>query len=437
MAEVQGTPDVRMQGSGLPGSGRSFRRHQTITLSLLFVAGVVNFLDRSSLSIANTTVRAEMHLNATEMGWLLSAFSIAYGVAQLPLIGLLDRAGTRAVLGGGLVLWSAAQMLTGFVRGFGSFIVMRVLLGTGEAPFYPAGVRSVREWFTDRTRARATAVMSSSQTFGLAVAPPVLTWTMLALGWRAMFVVLGVAGLAVAIAWIVLHRARMHTEFAEEEMAADAAAHSPVGAWRALLRQRTSWGMMLGWGGINYTVWLYLAWLPSYLQEQRHLSLAKTGWVAAIPFLAGAAGMLSSGVLSDTLVKRGEPLTRVHRRNIVAGMIVSALSTFVVARSQTTVEAVAGISAAIFCIHFAGTSGWGYVQAVSPLRYVASLGALQNFASFMIASAAPVITGWLLDRTHSFTIALGVCSAMALLGALSYATLAAPDGMRLDEATKG
>jgi MFS transporter, ACS family, L-galactonate transporter len=410
--------------------GRSLRGHQAITLALLFLAGVVNFLDRSSLSIANTTVRAEMHLNATQMGWLLSAFSLAYGVAQLPLIGLLDRAGTRAMLGGGLVLWSAAQMLTGFVRGFPAFIALRVLLGTGEAPFYPSGIRSTREWFTPRTRARATAVMSSSQTIGLAVAPPILTWIMLSLGWRAMFVVLGAAGLVVAVAWIALHRARRDTEFREPEPPPPIA---PEAAWKALIRQRTVWGMMLGWGGINYTVWLYLAWLPGYLQQQRHLSLAKTGLVAAVPFVAGAFGMLLSGVLSDRWAHAGVPLTKVHRRNIIGGMVVSALSTFLVARSATTVEAVAGISMAIFCIHFAGTSGWGYVQAVSPLRYVASLGALQNFASFMIASAAPVLTGWLLDRTHSFTIALGVCSAVALLGALSYATLAAPSGMHLEQ----
>jgi MFS transporter, ACS family, L-galactonate transporter len=125
-------------------------------------------------------------------------------------------------------------------------------------------------------------------------------------------------------------------------------------------------------------------------------------------------------------------LTRVHRRNIVGGMAVSALSTFLVARSHTTVEAVAGISTAMFCIHFAGTSGWGYVQTISPLRYVASLSALQNCAGLLIASAAPVLTGWLLDRTHSFTLALGVCSAVTLLGALSYATLAAPSGMQIE-----
>ena len=144
-----------------------------MTLGLLFAAGVVNFLDRSSLAIANTTVRAEMHLSATQMGWLLSAFSLAYGVAQLPLDWSAGPRRTRKVLGGGLVLWSAAQMLTGLVRGFPMFIALRVLLGAGEAPFYPAGVRSVREWFSERTRARATAVMSSSQTIGLAVAPPI------------------------------------------------------------------------------------------------------------------------------------------------------------------------------------------------------------------------------------------------------------------------
>ncbi|GAC1355914.1 MAG: MFS transporter [Acidobacteriaceae bacterium] len=409
--------------------GRSLRGHRAITLSLLFVAGIVNFLDRSSLSIANTSIRAEMHLNATDMGWLLSAFSLAYGFAQLPLIGLLDRAGTRSVLGAGLVLWSTAQMLTGFVRGLPSFLALRVLLGAGEAPFYPSGVRSVREWFATESRGRATAVMSMSQTIGLAVAPPLLTVVMLQIGWRAMFAGLGVSGLAVAAAWIAFHKPRGETSF-REDAGTERAGES---TWRALLGQRTVWGMMLGFGGINYTNWLYTAWLPGYLQAQRHLSLARSGWVAAIPFLAGALGMIASGTVADKVAKSGVALTTVHRRNLVAGMIVSAASTSVVANTNSTATAVGGISLALFCIHFAGTSGWGYVQAVSPSRYVASLAALQNFASFMIASAGPVLTGWLLDRTGSFQIALGVCSGVTLLGALSYATLASPSGMRLRE----
>lgn len=417
--ELQGKP--RMQSTS---PEHSLRWHQSVTLGLLFLAGVVNFLDRSSLSIANTTIRAEMHLSGTQMGWLLSTFSLAYGFAQLPLIGLLDRLGTRTVLGFGLLVWSTAQMLTGLVRGLPWFLVLRAMLGAGEAPFYPAGVRSVREWFSAQTRGRATAVMSMSQTLGLAVAPPALTALMLWLGWRKMFLLLGALGLAVAVAWVVLHRPRQATHWRQEE-----GTTSGVSPWRFLLRQRTMWGMMLGFGGINYTNWLYSAWLPGFLQTERHLTLARSGWLAAIPFLAGAAGMASSGVLADRFAAAGVALTRVHRVQIVLGMVLSAVATFAVSRSHSTEAAVAGISVALFCIHFAGTSGWGYAQAVSPAGFVASVSALQNFASFLIASVAPVLTGWLLDRTHSFQLALVVCSGMTVLGALSYARLAAPKGM--------
>ncbi len=402
----------------------SLRRHQTITLALLFLAGVVNFFDRSSLAVANTTIRADLHLSGTEMGWLLSAFSLAYGLSQIPLIALLARTGTRTVLGSGLALWSAAQLLTGFVPAFRPFLALRVLLGIGESPFYPAGVQTVREWFPPKSRARATSVMSSSQTLGLAIAPPVLTILILHIGWRAMFVLLGAAGLVLSLAWFALYRARHDTAFREPP----STTLEPIAPWTDLLHRRTVWGMMLGFGGINYTNWLYTAWIPGYLQIARHLSLARTGWIAAIPFLFGAAGMFSSGLLTDLLLQRSHlPLNTIHRTCLVAGMVLSAASTVVVARSSSTTVAVAGISLALFFIHFAGTSGWGYAQSIGAPHHVASLSALQNFAGFTIASAAPILTGFLLDRTHSFTLSLFLCSAVTLLGAFSYATLAAPD----------
>ena len=136
--------------------------------------------------------------------------------------------------------------------------------------------------------------------------------------------------------------------------------------------------------------------------------------------------MAASGIFTDLRVRRGSLPVRVHRMNLVVGMVLSAAGTLVVVRSESTVMAVGGISAALFFIHFAGTSGWGYAQAIGGVRHAASLGALQNFASFMIASVAPVLTGWLLDRTQSFTLSLEACSMVALLGALSYATLGRP-----------
>ena len=363
------------------------------------------------------------------MGWLLSAFSFSYGLTQLPLIGLLDRLGTRTTLGAGLTLWSAAQLLTSLVRTFPVFIVFRVLLGAGEAPFYPAGIRSMREWFTAGTRGRATALMSSSQTFGLAAAPPLLTLLMLRIGWRGMFAALGVAGLFVALLWTWLHRPRSATS----HHTSTNVIVSSGSVYTTLLKRRTVWGMILGFGGVNYTAWLYISWLPGYFQAQRGLSLSRSGWFAAIPFLAGAAGMLASGFGADAAVARGWRPASIHRAQIVTGMVLSSAASLMAARSTSVTAALVSISCVFFCIQFGGTSGWGYVQAVSPPHLTAGLGAMQNFASLLIASAAPVITGAIVDRTHSFTLAFATCSAVTLLGAVSYATLAAPNGMHMKE----
>ncbi|HLI76068.1 MAG TPA: MFS transporter, partial [Acidobacteriaceae bacterium] len=317
------------------------RRGQGIALSLLFVAGVVNFFDRTALSIANTSVRAEMHLSATEIGWLLSAFSLAYGLAQLPLVEILQRVSPRTVLGAGLAVWSAAQMLTGFIRTLPSFLTMRVLLGAGESPFYPCGVQVVRDWFPQRSRGRATAVMSMSQTLGLAAAPPALTWLLIRSGWRTMFLVLGAAGLLAAAAWILFYREPPHVAAGF----LDTHPGSQNGLWRTLLGRRMVWGMMLGFGGINYTNWLYTAWLPGYLETAHHVSLRRTGWMAAVPFLGGAAGMFTSGALADLLARRGLSPALIHRRNLVGGMVCSAAGTWVVAESTSVTRAVAGVTA--------------------------------------------------------------------------------------------
>jgi MFS family permease len=280
----------------------------------------------------------------------------------------------------------------------------------------------VRDWFPDRTRARATAFLNMSQALAMAAAPPVLTIVMLRYGWRWMFCSLGIGGLLVGAIWM-----RRSAERSPSDTSGDIVPKAAVpGAWKGLLRRRTTWGMMLGWSGINYTVWLYTAWVPGYLEESRHLDLAKSGWLAAIPFLFAAAGMALSGVATDWLVRHEVRIVKVHRLSLVMGMTLSAIGTFVVGHSQTTTTAIAGISAALFFVHFAGTSGWGYAQTMGSNLYAAHLGALMNFASFTIASAAPVVTGWLLDRTHSFTLALELCSMVMLLGALSYATLGRP-----------
>lgn len=149
--------DVDVSTSVAGNKPQRIRRIQTVTLVLLFMAGIVNFLDRSSLSVAGEAIRGELGLSATEFGVLLSAFSLSYGFSQLPSGILLDRFGPRIVLGAGLIFWSLMQALTGMVNSFSHFILMRIGLGIGEAPFMPAGVKSITDWYAQKERGTALA----------------------------------------------------------------------------------------------------------------------------------------------------------------------------------------------------------------------------------------------------------------------------------------
>ena len=388
---------------------------QRAVVGLLFAAGIVNFLDRGSLAVANNPVRAELHLSGAGIGALLSLFSLAYGFAQLPVGALLDRLGARAMLGWGLLGWSAVQAATALVRSFAQFVPLRLLLGVGESPFFPAGVQSIHGWFAPEERGRPVGLMNASTMLGQAVAPPVLTVLMLAAGWRAMFVVIGGLGVVVALLWFRLYR--------DPESPPPAAVTVSPGGFLPLLRSPVMWGMVLGFSGINYTSWLYLAWLPGYLELARHVSLARTGWLAALPFLMAACGMFASGLVADGLVRRGFNPLHCRRALIVAGMALSAGFTFTVPGAVSTRSAVLLIGAALFCVHFAGTAAWGMVQCAAPAGRVAGVAALQNFGSFMVASVAPLLTGWLLDRTHSFRLSLLLCSGITLAGAAAYLLL--------------
>src|ERR1700735_1195402 len=179
---------------------------QRAALAMLVVAGVVNYVDRATLAVANLLIRDDLHLSIADMGYLLSAFLWAYAFAQLPTGAMVDKLGPRLLLTCGLSLWSFAQLLGGFVQGFGQFFGARVLLGVGEAPQFPTGARVVRDWFNQRDRGLATGVFNCASSLGTALAVPLLTFLMLTFGWRVMFVIMGVAGLIVAALWYLLYR---------------------------------------------------------------------------------------------------------------------------------------------------------------------------------------------------------------------------------------
>jgi MFS family permease len=407
----------------MPSKPRKLAVVQGISLALLLLTGTLNYMDRSALSVTNTAIRGDLHLSLGEMGLLLSAFSWSYALAQLPVGGLIDRYRPRAVLAWGIVLWSLAQGLCGFVRNWVTFVAARILLGIGESPQYPTGARVVSDWFPINKRGFPTGVFNSASALGTAVAQPVLALILVASDWRRVFVVLGVAGVFVGILWWLSYRNPEEVALSDADRAAIAhPAKTPGGlkAWGGLFRHGTTWGMILGFFGSVYLNWLYITWLPGYLQMARHMDTIHTGFAAFVPFFFGFVGCWVAGGLSDLMVRLTGSAVKGRRLLAVIAMFGMAVFTVPGALVSSNVVALACISMVVFLANVASTASWALVSAAAPQSQVASLGAVQNFGGYIGGALAPAVTGYVAQATGSFVPALLLGAVIVSLSALAY-----------------
>ena len=407
------------------------RRGQWKALVLLVFIGVVNYLDRSALSVANPLIRQEMGLSIADMGLLLSAFAWAYAFCQLPGGAFVDRFGPRYLLGSALVVWSVAQTAVGFVGNFSQFVVARALLGVGEAPTFTSAVRVIREWHAVRHRGMPTSICGSAPSgLGPLIAPPLLTWLMVTFGWRSMFIIMGLIGVIGAVVWMLVYRDIREFDADPTEKAylsedGDIDARQPIrfSEWISLFSFRTTWALLIGYSGINYLGWIYLAWLPGYLEIQRHMSVASVGIVAAIPFLFALCGTLSGGWTSEWLMRKGMSPINACRLLLIVALFAGAGCTAGAAYAVSNTMAVAFISAALFFAAIASGQSWGLVSQIAPANCTASLGGMQNCGGYIGGALAPTVTGFVVQATGSFIPALMTGTVVAAIGALAYLTI--------------
>jgi sugar phosphate permease len=400
---------------------------QRSALAMLVVAGVINYIDRATLAVANPLIREDLGLSIADMGYLLSAFLWSYAFSQLPTGAMVDRLGPRILLTIGLSLWSLAQVLGGLVRGFGEFFGARILLGIGEAPQFPTGARVVRDWFNQRDRGLATGIFNCASSLGTALAVPLLTVLMLAFGWRTMFMIMGIAGLAMAAVWCFAYRNPQERALTAEENAYRTQGDPPgqrtkvtLREWMLLFRFRTTWGMILGYFGCIYLTWIYTAWLPGYLEIERHMSVKFTGVAAAIPFAWGVVGGVVGGYLADILVRRGVAPLKSRRYPAAIALTGTALCTVAAAYVSSNVLAIVFISASLFLVYVTSTCAWALSSVAVPTNCTASIGAMQNFGGYLGGALAPTVTGIIVQQTGSFVPALVVGALIGVASAASY-----------------
>ncbi|MEN0084222.1 MAG: MFS transporter [Leifsonia sp.] len=393
-------------------------------VGFLILGGVVNYLDRSTLSVANTTIAEEFHLNALQMGLLLSAFSWPYAIANLPAGYLVDRFGPKRMFAFAAGAWSLISMITAAANSFGFFYAARVALGIAESPFFTSALKVNERWFNAKERALPVSLVNTGSQIANAIAPPLLTFLLLTMSWRGMFVIVGALGIVIALVWLRIYRDPTLKEQALIKGAqAEVAVAAPVEkvGWGQLFTQRNTWFMILGAFGIFYTVWVYLTWLPSYLQTARGFSLADSGWLAALPFLCGIIGVVFGGWLSGRLVARGVNTVLARKIPIVGGALLAAAAVLPVAYVENTPLAIVLLSVGYFASQVPIGCLWTLASDVAPSNQVASLGAIQNFGGFIGAAVAPVVTGAILTATGgNYTLVFLVGGILLLVGALSY-----------------
>ncbi|WP_138413426.1 MFS transporter [Sinomonas gamaensis] len=399
-------------------------RIRWVFVALLVIGGVVNYLDRSNLSIANTTIAKEFSLNPVQMGLLLSAFSWPYAIANLPAGYLVDRFGPKKTFAWAAGLWSLVSAVSAAANTFGLLYAARVALGVVESPFFTASLKVTDRWFNRTERALPVSIVNTGSQIANAIAPPLLTFLLITMSWRGMFVFIAALGLIIVLVWLRLYRdpsfqEQLRIKGAAEEEPADAKVKQ-VG-WGELFRHANTYFMILGAFGIFYTVWVYLTWLPSYLQTARGFSLSQSGWLAALPFLCGVFGVLVGGYISNRLVRRGVNTVLARKVPIVGGAVLAAAAVLPVAYVDNSALAITLLSVGYFAAQVPIGCLWTLAADIARPNQVASLGAIQNFGGFLGAAVAPVVTGAILAGTGgNYTLVFVIGGVLLLVGAVAY-----------------
>ncbi|MEV0055268.1 MFS transporter [Saccharopolyspora shandongensis] len=409
--------------------GRHVRWSMAGLCSLSFV---VNYIDRTTLSVALPYMSADIHLTPTEQGLALSAFFATYALAQLPAGALIDKHGVRRVFGIGAFVWGAVTMLMSLVRGPILLIIGRLVLGVGESVGYPGCAKVVSKWFPKSERALANSVWDNGSRVGAVIALPLVTGIVALFDWRWAFVFTGGLALLWVVLWFFTYRdPDRHPKLTAEERALlveggarlgdEETGAGPKIRWRSLFRYRTVWSMMIGFFCLNYVLFFFITWFPSYLVQERGFDLLKLGIFGVIPGIVAIGGSLLGGYTSDLLLRRGWSLTKARKTCLVSGLLLSSVIGGAVL-VESAAAALVLLSISYASLAFTGASIASLPADVAPTaRQVSSLAGIQNFASNIAGVSGPLITGALVALGGgSYLVPLLVSGAVAIAGAVVY-----------------
>jgi MFS family permease len=385
----------------------------------LAVMGVA-YLDRVCISTAAPAIKADLALSDAQMGYVFSAFTLAYALFEVPSGWLADRFGARSTLARIVLWWSAMTAATGAANGFVALVTLRWLFGMGEAGVLPSIARAFGRWLPVRERGRAFGLTIMAAALAGAATQPIVVALLERLSWRQAFPIFGSVGVVWVAAWLwwfrdepAQHRAVNEAEL--ELIGADPPASHPAVPWRQLLGSRGMLALCAMYFGAIYGWYFYLTWLPTYLLRARGFDLHAVGWLAALPLLAIAAGSLAGGAVSDSIARRFGPRAGLRLPGLVglplaALAILAAIATPDPRTSALSLAAAAGLAA------LGVAPAWAVCLAVGGRHAGVVSGAMNTFGN-LGGVLSPLVVGWSLEAWGSWETPLYTVAGLYLVAA--------------------
>ncbi len=407
-------------------TNRSTRRpthSRHLVLALVVAAYMITYMDRVNLASAVPVIQRELGFSMITIGWIFAAFRWGYAFFQIPGGWMGDRIGGRRALSLVVIWWSIFTSLTAFAWNALSMGVCRFLFGMGEAGAFPIATRSLSGWMLPTERGFAQGLTHAASRVGAALTPPLVVLLMLRFGWRAPFFLFGLIGLCWSAAWYWYYRdtpsEHRFTNDAEKSLIETSVGVRPARTqavpWGRILRSPSLWTLSLMYFCYGYSIDIYLDWFPKYLNDHRGFNLTQMGFYASLPLLAGAAGDLFGGTVSDRCARRFGNLKLARRLVAVAGFILAAIFILPATFTANSTASVLYSCVAVFGLEVTVGVAWAIPLDIGG-EYAGTVASVMNTFGNLGSAVSPVLLAYLVG-VYGWNLPFVVCAVLCVGGA--------------------